>query len=113
MNPGDIVVVRFPFVSLESSKKRPAVLLLETSHGSRIQLRTLAMVTSKIEGLRLDGDVAIKDWKGAGLLHPSLVRLSKIATVDGDLVERRIGRLDQRDASLVKREFRRLFRHWV
>lgn len=34
------------------------------------------------------GDVLLADWKAAGLLHPSLLRLAKIATIDAELIDK-------------------------
>jgi hypothetical protein len=71
------------------------------------------MITSQIESLKLEGDVMLKDWKAAGLLHPSLPRLGKVATVDGDLVETSIGRLSARDQTAAREAFRRVFAAWI
>jgi len=90
------VLVRFPFADLAAAKKRPALVLTRTARSSRYRLVTLAMITSQVEALKIDGDVLLKDWKPAGLLHPSLLRLAKVATVDGELVDKRIGRACRR-----------------
>jgi hypothetical protein len=43
------------------------------------------MITSQVEALALDGDVLLGDWEAAGLLHPSLLRVGKLATIDEEL----------------------------
>jgi mRNA interferase MazF len=113
MSPGDIVLVKFPFANLENAKKRPALLLKTTKVSSKGHLMTIAMITSKIEGLDLDGDVVLDEWQKAKLLHPSLVRLAKIATIDSELIERKLGRLSSVDHEQVGRVFSRLYSHWV
>lgn len=113
MDPGQIVLVRFPFTTLESTKKRPALLLNHVSLGSRVHLWTVAMVTSQVEGLRLEGDVILEDWRECHLLHPGLVRLSKIATLEGSLVERPLGWLSSRDLAEIKQVLKRLYRFWL
>jgi mRNA-degrading endonuclease toxin of MazEF toxin-antitoxin module len=110
---GDVVLVRFPFSDLAATKKRPALALAHTVRSSRYRLVTLAMITSQVESLKLEGDVALKDWKAAGLLHPSLLRLGKVATVDGDLVEKSIGHLSATDQRAAREAFRRVFAAWV
>ncbi len=39
----------------------------------------------------------LADWKGAGLWHPSLLRLAKVATVDEEVIDKTIGRLSAND----------------
>ncbi len=71
------------------------------------------MITSQVEALELDGDVLLKDWKSAGLLHPSLLRLAKVATVDAELVDKTIGRLSAADHATAREAFRRVFAAWM
>jgi mRNA interferase MazF len=113
VKPGDIVLVRFPFTDLASTKKRPALVLAASVRSPRNQLATLAMITSRIESLKLEGDVVLKDWRPAGLLHPSLLRLAKVATVDRELIERAIGRLSSRDHEAARGAFRQVFTAWI
>lgn len=113
MKAGDIALVRFPFTDLAATKKRPALVLTRTERSPRNRLATLAMITSQIEALKLEGDVLLGGWRDAGLLHPSLLRLAKIATVDEDLIDRTIGKLTPADHELARRAFRRVFSTWV
>ena len=113
MKPGDVVLVRFPFADLATAKKRPALVLARTTRSPRNRLATLAMITSQIEALRLDGDVTLTDWKPSGLLHPSLLRLAKVATVDEDLVDRTIGKLSSRDKAAARKAFGIVFSAWL
>lgn len=113
MKPGTIVLVRFPFTSLEQAKKRPALVLSTVRHSPKIGLVTFAMITSKLDGLDLDGDVKLKDWQKAHLLHPSLVRLSKVTAVDAELIERELGLISEQDQREIGKVIRRLYRHWL
>ncbi len=113
MNPGDIVLVRFPFTEVAADKKRPALVLAGTIRSPRNRVVTVAMITSQVEALELEGDVRLVDWKAAGLLHPSLLRLAKVATVDGDLIDKSIGQLSAGDLAAARRAFRRVFSNWV
>jgi len=113
VKPGDIALVRFPFADVTTTKKRPALVLARTARSPRNRLVTVAMITSQTEALRLDGDVLLSEWKAAGLLHPSLLRMAKIATVDEDLIERSIGRLAPTDLDAARAAFQRLFATWL
>lgn len=112
MTPGDVVLVRFPFTDVAAAKKRPALLLARLARSARNQLAIVAMITSQIESLALHGDVRLADWEGAGLLHPSVLRLAKVASVEGDLVEKSLGRLSRRDLGAARAAFRRVFSAW-
>jgi hypothetical protein len=71
------------------------------------------MITSQIEALGLAGDVLLKNWTDAGLLHPSLLRMAKVATIDADLVEKRIGKLSAADRRAAQVAFRAVYAAWV
>lgn len=97
--PFDVVVVPFPFTDREAERRRPAVVVsspdFNATHGQSI----LAMITSA------DGDwpsdVAILDWREAGLCVPCKVRL-KLFTLDDALILRKAGVLSERDAEAVR-----------
>ena len=113
MKPGEVALVRFPFTDLASAKKRPALVLARTTRSPRNRLATVAMITSQVEALKLDGDVLLADWKAAGLLHPSLLRLAKVATIDEQLIDKIIGRLSTRDLEAAREAFHRVFATWL
>jgi len=113
MTPGDIVLVHFPFTTLAVAKKRPALVLVTTTLGKKVELATVAMITSQVDGLSLSGDVVLLDWKAANLVHPSLVRLAKIATLEKSLIEKQLGALAAADRAAIRRALKHLFRYWV
>lgn len=112
MKPGDVTLVRFPFTDLAAAKKRPTLILARTTRARRYQLVTVAMITSQVEALKLDGDVLLADWHEAGLLHPSILRMAKVATVDGELLDKTLGSLSRRDLAAAKQAFRSVFAAW-
>ena len=112
MRPGDVVLVRFPFTDLVAAKKRPCLVLAHTARSSRYRLATVSMITSQIEAPKLEGDVLLGDWKAEGLLHPSLLRLAKIATIDVELIEKTIGKFSSTDLSAAHAAFQRVFSIW-
>lgn len=113
MKPGEVVLVKFPFSSLNADKKRPALVLNDVGLTATERLITVAMVTSRESALKIEGDVVLKDWKESGLLHESVARMAKIATVDASLIHKIIGRLTLADQKLVMRAFSLLYRHWI
>lgn len=113
MKPGDVALVRFPFSELTAEKKRPALVLAETARSPSYRLAPVAMSTSQLEALKLNGDALLADWKAAGLLHPSLLRLAKVATIDAELIDKVIGRLLAIDRKEARAAFRRALATWL
>jgi mRNA interferase MazF len=111
--PGDIVLVQFPFTDLENSKKRPALLIKETVYSRALSLMTVAMITSQIELPEIEGDYEMKNWNQSGLLHPSRLRLAKIATLEESLVVSKLGSLQKADHQTVSKLFKKLFNYWL
>ena len=84
----DVVVVPFPFSNQPGTKRRPAMVLSDRSFNIRGHT-VLAMVTTS--GHRSwPGDVALLDYKAAGLRMRCILRL-KLFTLDNRLLLKRIG----------------------
>ena len=113
MTTGRIAITYFPFTNLDQKKKRPALILKEVFYSTHLNLKTIAMITSQIESPSIEGDMLIRDWKQSGLLHPSRLRLAKLATIEGVLIETELGRLSDRDMKQVKKMFREYFSDWT
>ena len=80
-NFGDVVLVPFPFTDQTASKKRPAVVVSSAAfHAAHVNLIVMA-VTSQVSSTPRFGEVNLIDWRGAGLLSPSLVKPT-LTTID-------------------------------
>jgi mRNA interferase MazF len=90
---GDIVLLAFPFSSGTGVKQRPALVLLDTKDQDLL----VARVTTQRH--QSSFDIAVKDWKQAGLLAPSWMRVHKLAAVEKRLVRRKLGRISDADWS--------------
>lgn len=107
---GDIVLIRFPFSDIETLKKRPGFVLSRIRFSSKMHLYIIAMITSKTDTIKLNGDVKIGFWEKAGLLHPSQVRLAKIATLEDEIIERQIGTITKDDMENIQESFKKIFK---
>ncbi len=87
MAKGDIVLITFPFTDLSGSKLRPAVILADTNFDL-----TVCFITTQI-GWQEATDVVLTPAATNGLRKPSLIRTSKIATLDRALAKGLLGRL--------------------
>jgi mRNA interferase MazF len=100
-NFGDIVLVPFPFTDQSATKRRPAVVVSSQGyHAERADLIIMA-VTSQARPVLALGEVQVKDWRGAGLIKPSVIK-PVVTTVERSLVIRRLGQLEQVDRQALK-----------
>jgi mRNA interferase MazF len=103
-NPFDVVVVPFPYADRLAEKRRPALVISNRKlaiHG----VIWVAMITSA-ENQAWPGDVPITNLERAGLPAPSVVRPVKIACIDAERIDRRIGTLDKAAARMVGQRLR-------
>jgi len=93
---GDIVLVRFPFTDLSTTKKRPAVVVSSADYNAQRPDVVIAAVSSRLRTPAGFGELVLAEWKGAGLLAASAVK-PVLATIEKSLVLRRLGRLEGSD----------------
>jgi mRNA interferase MazF len=77
------------------AKQRPGLVLFDSGDQDLL----VARVTTA-EG-KTDFDVAIENWKEAGLLAPSTVRIHKLATIEKNLVRRKLGWVSASDRERI------------
>ncbi len=94
-DPGDVVIVPFPFTDRDASKRRPALVCSSTAFNGQTKHAILAMITTATHTAWSD-DVPITDLRKAGLPPPSVVRW-KLFTLDASLIMRRAGTLASAD----------------
>jgi mRNA interferase MazF len=100
---GNVVLLEFPFTDTAGSKRRPALILLDTGDDDIV----VARVTGQLSAM--PQDVTLDEWQQAGLL-PSVVRLHKVATLQRKLVDKSLGRLTPGDWSRVVLTLRQICR---
>ena|SRR3990170_4633054 len=99
----DVLLIKYPFSDPRHAKLRPALVMLDCGDEDVL----VAKITS--HGARSPFDVFLRNWKYAGLLFPSVVRLHKMATLEKKLVIRRIGYLGASDLRSIASVFRKLW----
>lgn len=87
MAKGQIALISFPFTHLSGDKVRPVIILAEDKHDV-----TVCFITSKI-GWQEVTDIMIVPTALNGLKKQSLIRTSKIATLDKSLIKGILGSL--------------------
>ena len=89
MLKGDIVLIKFPFSDLSGSKLRPAVIIAT----STLDL-TVCFITTQLQWKETT-DIVVNPSQENGLKIQSLIRTSKIATLDKKLAKGLLGNLDE------------------
>lgn len=89
---GDVVRVPFPYTDRDTRQHRPALVVSQGGIGDLDALLWVVMITSATNR-PWPGDVPLReDYEAVGLPIPSLVRTTKIATIEARHAQR-IGRL--------------------
>jgi mRNA interferase MazF len=102
---GDVVLVGFVFSDESGRKLRPAVVLSSPAYHRARQEVIVAAITSNVTR-RLFGDHVLADWKGAGLLFPSVVT-GILRTIKRTMIDRRLGTMAPSDLEACDRTLRR------
>jgi mRNA interferase MazF len=92
-DPGDIVLVRFPFTDLSAAKQRPALVVSPAGYAARYGDIVVLALTSRPQP---DDATAIDGWREAGLPKPTWIK-PLIATLAATMLTRSLGRLDPGD----------------
>ena len=97
-----MVLIRFPFSDLSSDKLRPALVVGGVSGDDAI----LAFVSSQLSRTDSDEELLLEpsnsEFRATGLKTSTLIRLSKLATLNRWLIRRRIGKIGPSTQGAVK-----------
>ncbi len=104
MAKGDIVLITFPFTDLSGSKLRPAVVIIDNS----LDL-TVCFITTQLQSKERT-DVELLPLSSNGLKKQSLVRTSKIATLDRTLAKGLLGQITVNELSDLNNKLKVLLR---
>ncbi len=102
MPKGDVILFFFPFTDLSGSKLRPAVVLAET----RLDL-TVCFITSQLYQ-QASNDIIILPNEMNGIKKASIIKVSKIATLDKALAVGKIGVIDNSEIMVLNTKLKLL-----
>lgn len=109
--PGQIALVPFPHTDMSAADLRPVVLLRKAS--PRYDDWLVCMVSSKLEQAESGLDELLlpdqSDFVQTGLKVPSVLRLSRLAVIDGRLLAGSIGSLHRARLQTIRRRLG----HWI
>jgi mRNA interferase MazF len=101
--PSDVLLLSFPFSDTATSKRRPALVLLDTGDDDIV----VARITSQAPQTKFD--IQIREWQSAGLILPSVVKIHKLATLQKSLIQRQLGHLATSDWDNIYSAFLKLW----
>lgn len=89
---GQLVLTPFPYTDLSGAKLRPVLMLRQSP---RFDDWLVCMVSSRIDQAEADFDEVLRpgddDFTASGLKAPSVLRLSRLAVLEGSLLVGSIG----------------------
>ncbi|MBI3693822.1 MAG: type II toxin-antitoxin system PemK/MazF family toxin [Acidobacteria bacterium] len=103
---GDILLAELPFTSEASRKIRPVLVMLDTGDED---VTVAPITTSSRTGAEM---VLLMEFRAAGLLKPSKVRLHKTTTIHKGRTLAKLGSLSRGDFAKVAQKWRQLFTAW-
>ncbi|MCH7620312.1 MAG: type II toxin-antitoxin system PemK/MazF family toxin [Chloroflexi bacterium] len=95
-NPGDVILISYPFGEGAGVRKRPALVVSSSAFNQETGELVIAQITSRVSAPARAGDYTIAEWREAKLPRPALVR-ARLATLARSLVLRRLGSLSKAD----------------
>ena len=104
MTKGDLLLIIFPFTDLSGNKLRPAVVLIETEEDV-----TVCFITTQTKRQE-PTDLVLQPNDLNRLKKRSLVRTSKIATLDKSLSKGRIGRLTDSEILSLNKQLKEVLK---
>lgn len=97
---GDVVLVPFPFTDLTRQKARPAVVVSSEQFNAASPDVVVVAISSKLRSTPNDADLILRQgsagFQGTGLRVSSVIRTTKLLTLQQSLVYTTLGKLESR-----------------
>jgi len=99
LSAGSVVLVKFPFSDLSSTKLRPAIVLAASGRDDWILCQVTSNPYSDPNAIRITDD----DFMSGSLQHVSFARPGKLFTANGSIIHAEVGRLVPNSLDKVRR----------
>jgi mRNA interferase MazF len=94
MKRGTIVLTKFPFTDLSSTKRRPGIVVSATSNRNDIIIAFISsVVPPQLEPTDYLFNTEHTDFTSTGLKKDSVIKLNKLATVNASVLSGEIGKV--------------------
>lgn len=109
LEPGDLVLLPFPFTDLSAHKTRPALVLSNSDYNASSADVIVCGVTSNLANASHSVLIGSDDMESGTIPRPSRVKVDKVVSLHKGLVRRKVGRLRAAPFAQVLKEFESLF----
>jgi len=108
---GQVVVVDIPYSDHSGVKPRPALIVSTEKFHRALPGVIVCPISSQPRYYQRPGmgDCRLGDWEAVGLRHPSTVRVSKLLTVQKQIIRRVLGQTSPVDLEVVVTTLRQAF----
>ncbi|MDA0733749.1 MAG: type II toxin-antitoxin system PemK/MazF family toxin [Chloroflexi bacterium] len=106
--PGDVVLVLYPFGERAGGKKRPVLVISSAEHNQETGELLIAQITSRVSAAPRIGDYHIQGWREANLPKPALVR-ARLATIETSQVLRKLGSMPDTEFRAAQADLQSVF----
>ena len=106
LEPGDVVLLSFPFTDLQSSKVRPGLVLTKKGEDIII-LGIFSNVPENLQASWIKIDEVNETFSQTGLKKASIIKTEKIAVIHQSLIRKKLGHLPSKLMEQVKQTLRR------
>ena len=103
MIKGDVILIPFPFTDLTGNKLRPAIVLIDNNLDV-----TVCFISTQVKWKEVT-DIELIPSITNGIKKFSIIRLSKIATIDKSLAVGKLGELQKNEMAELNRNLKVLF----
>lgn len=111
-NPGDVVLIPFPFTDLSTSKQRPCLVVssfkFNSSHPDIIALAITSQIPDHLSVYEYQ--LSEKEQQACGLPKPSIIKLGKIVTLDQRLIRKSLGKMPMAGTKRAIAKLKKVFK---
>lgn len=104
ISEGQIVLFKFPQTDQEEGKLRPALVIRKLP--GKYDDWLICMISSQIHQQIIDFDIVITsddpDFEQSGLKLPSVIRISRLAVVDKNILLGKLGLVNKQRLAIIK-----------
>ncbi len=108
-NQSDIILLRFPFSDLSSSKQRPALILSSNSFNESHDDIICCLITTNLEKDPLCVFVEQKDLSNGSLEKPSKIKPYRLFSAEKKIVRKKVGTLKPEKFNETMKQLRKAF----
>ncbi len=109
LEPGDLILVPFPFSDLTSAKTRPALVMSTAAYNAEGADFIACGITSNLSNAAHSVLIDSRDLTHGRLPAPSRIKVDKLATLDKAVVRRVVSRVKPEVLRRALKELRSLF----